>query len=125
MFRMADARLWEETGGNPAAFIKRIGSRRLEQLANDQSFLDTYDDVVSKFDAYMNRSDTWFSTTYPELSDHMVAYFSAEYGLSETLPVYSGGSACCPATIVNLPVISASRSQGWACSTGRAISISG
>lgn len=91
MFRMADARLWEETGGNPAAFIKRIGSRRLEQLANDQSFLDTYDDVVSKFDAYMNRSDTWFSTTYPELSDHMVAYFSAEYGLSETLPVYSGG----------------------------------
>ena len=91
MFKMADASLWEATGGNPAALIKRIGSKRLEQLANDQDFLNTYDDVAARFDAYMNRSETWFSRTYPELSGHMVAYFSAEYGLSETLPIYSGG----------------------------------
>ncbi|HPV02026.1 MAG TPA: alpha-glucan family phosphorylase [Clostridiales bacterium] len=91
MFKMADESLWEETGGNPAALIKRIASERLEQLANDQCFLDVYDSVVSKFDAYMDRTDTWFSRTYPDLKDRMVAYFSAEYGLSETLPIYSGG----------------------------------
>jgi len=91
MFRMADPSLWEETGGNPAALIKRIGNQRLEQLAGDQDFLKIYDNVVSKFDAYMNRTDTWFSMTYPDLDGHMVAYFSAEYGLSETIPIYSGG----------------------------------
>lgn len=91
MFRMADESLWEETGGNPAALVNRIGSKKLEQLANDESFLEAYDDVVSRFDAYMDRTDTWFSRTYPDLEGHMVAYFSAEYGLSETLPIYSGG----------------------------------
>ena len=95
MFKMADASLWEATGGNPAAIIKKIGSKRLEQLLNDEDFLSIYDDVVSKFDAYMNRPDTWFSRTYPDLDGHMVAYFSAEYGLSETLPIYSGGLAFC------------------------------
>jgi len=91
MFEMADPSLWKETGGNPAAFMKRIGSQRLEQLSGDQEFLKIYDDVVSKFDAYMNRTDTWYNRTFPDLGGQMVAYFSAEYGLSETIPVYSGG----------------------------------
>jgi len=91
MFRLADADLWESTGGNPVSFLKKIGSKRLEQLADDKNFLDTYDDVAAKFDAYMSRTDTWFSRTYPDHKDKMIAYFSAEYGLNETLPIYSGG----------------------------------
>ncbi len=39
----------------------------------------------------MNETDTWFSRNFPDKKDHMVAYFSAEYGLNEVLPVYSGG----------------------------------
>jgi len=91
MFRSADAALWESTGANPVAFIRRIGSRKLEQLANDRSFLDAYDKVMSRFNEYMSRTDTWFKSTYPERTNQMIAYFSAEYGLSEPLPIYSGG----------------------------------
>ncbi len=91
MFRSADNALWEATGANPAAFLKRIGSKRLEQLAYTKDFLDIYDNTVKKFDEYMNRTNTWFSRKYPDQTGHMTAYFSAEYGLSETLPVYSGG----------------------------------
>lgn len=91
MFRTIDPVLWTNTGSNPLSFLKRVDSSKLEALAADRDFLDAYDSVVNKFDEYMNNKDTWFNRTYPDKNGHMIAYFSAEYGLNETLPIYSGG----------------------------------
>ena len=91
MFSAIDSTLWTDTGANPLAFLQKVDSSRLEALSKDQDFLDMYDNVVTRFDEYMSNTDTWFSNTYPDKKEHMIAYFSAEYGLNETLPIYSGG----------------------------------
>jgi len=47
--------------------------------------------VFADFDSYMNQTDTWTHQTHPEFDSHPIAYFSMEFGLHETLPIYSGG----------------------------------
>ena len=53
--------------------------------------MDKYNSVVAKFDNYMTKKDTWYSRNYPDKLSENIVYFSAEYGLSEILPIYSGG----------------------------------
>ncbi len=91
MFRMIDPEFWEKTGRNPVALMRKVGNKKLARLLDDQEFIDRYDSIVLKFDSYINSNDTWFSRKYPGFKNHSIAYFSAEYGLSETLPIYSGG----------------------------------
>lgn len=91
MFKAIDPELWSNVGANPVALLNRVSMQRLKSLAEDAAFMETYGRVTSKFDDYMNDSDTWFSRTYPDHKDEMIAYFSAEFGLNESLPVYSGG----------------------------------
>ncbi len=91
LFAYIEPVLWAGVGANPLSFLRRVDSSRLDALSKDQKFLDTYDSVIKKFDDYMSNTDTWFSRTYPDKAGHMIAYFSAEYGLNETLPIYSGG----------------------------------
>ncbi len=91
LFKSIDARLWYRLGANPTAFLHRVSVKKLAQKLNNPEFINNYDQVVKEFDEYMNRTDTWFNTTYPEYGDKMVAYFSAEFGLNESLPIYSGG----------------------------------
>ena len=47
--------------------------------------------MLREFDRYMNEKDTWFFQTYPEMTDELMAYFSFEFGLHESLMVYAGG----------------------------------
>ena len=91
MFKSIDPWLWEKLGANPIAFLRKIGSKKLMQKLNSIDFMETYDFVVKKFDDYMNSTDTWFSTSYPDYKKYTIAYFSAEFGLNESLPIYSGG----------------------------------
>ena len=60
-------------------------------MSKDLSFLKEYDKVVANFDGYMNSKNTWFAKKYPEEKNDLIAYFSAEYGIDETMPIYSGG----------------------------------
>ncbi len=91
LFKSIDSSLWENAGANPVAFLKKVGSKRLEHMAGSADFLKSYDDIIRRFDDYMNSTDTWFNRTYQGQSDQEIAYFSAEYGLNESLPIYSGG----------------------------------
>ncbi len=91
LFKSIDSLHWDKLGANPVAFLHTVGSKRLEQKLDSADFMERYHNVVLKFDNYMNNSHTWFSTTFPDHKEHMVAYFSAEYGLNESLPIYSGG----------------------------------
>jgi len=91
LFKMMDALLWEDSYHNPVVFLRDIERARLDAMINDRYFLDRYDRVMRDFDRYMKENDTWFSTTYPALHEEMVAYFSFEFGLHESLMVYAGG----------------------------------
>ena len=83
--------MWEKCGKNPVKFLKQVSQDRLEAVSKDLIFLHEYDKCVENFEDYMNSKDTWFANKYPDNKDDLIAYFSAEYGLDETIPIYSGG----------------------------------
>ncbi len=91
LFALLDSDLWEESHHNPVKLLHNVAQERLERAAQDPAFLARYDAVMAAFDAYMNEENTWFARTFPEWKDHLIAYFSAEFGLHEVLPIYSGG----------------------------------
>ncbi|HEX6481780.1 MAG TPA: alpha-glucan family phosphorylase, partial [Ktedonobacteraceae bacterium] len=93
LYRKLDPDLWERIGHNPVHFLSELNPQLLEQAANDNVYLEHYDSVLEDFDRYMHprAEETWFSRTYPEFADRTIAYFSAEFGLHESLPIYSGG----------------------------------
>ena len=78
-------------GKNPVKFLKQVSQEKLETATKNESLLKSYDKVVLDFDGYMNSKNTWFSKNYPNNKNDLIAYFSAEYGLDEILPIYSGG----------------------------------
>jgi len=88
-----DPALWEQAGHSPVRFLSEVQPAVLEQAARTSSYLERYDAVLAAFDRYMHPQpeETWFSRTCPELADCTIAYFSAEFGLHEALPIYSGG----------------------------------
>jgi len=91
LFRAMDDSLWEEVYHNPVRLLREIRQVTLERVARQPDFLRRYHGVLADFDAYMAAQDTWFSRHYPTFGDGPVAYFSAEFGLHEALPIYSGG----------------------------------
>ena len=91
LFKMIDIETWEKCGKNPVKFLKLAQQSRLEEISKNLEFLAEYDEAVENFDGYMSSKNTWFRKNYPENENSLIAYFSAEYGLDETLPIYSGG----------------------------------
>jgi starch phosphorylase len=93
LFRRIDADLWEAVEHSPVKLLGAIDQARLEQLLNDDGFLAHMDRVEEEFEEYL-KAPTWFqeacAATRPA-GDLVLAYFSAEFGLHESVPVYSGG----------------------------------
>jgi glycogen phosphorylase len=90
LFVRIDARLFEEVHGNPIELLSRVDQSRLDELAADDAFLNHLEGAWSTFQRYMSR-EGWFQKRFPALSETRIAYFSMEYGLHESLPIYSGG----------------------------------
>ena len=91
LLKKMDKDLWETVGKNPVKFLKRVSQEKLEKASNDSSFVKEYEKVLKNYEDYMSSKDTWFNKKYPENKNDLIAYFSAEYGLDETIPIYSGG----------------------------------
>src|SRR5258708_30254817 len=93
LYSRLDPTLWETVGHNPVRFLSEVEPERLEEAANQADYLQHYDTVLKDFDAYMHprANETWFARTYPESAGRTIAYCSAEFGLHESLPIYSGG----------------------------------
>ncbi len=91
LFKMIDRDLWENCEKNPVKFLKLVSQENLEKVAKNAEFLKKYDKLSKQFEDYMNSKNTWFSNKYPENKNDLIAYFSAEYGLDQTIPIYSGG----------------------------------
>ena len=91
IFKEIDIDLWEKVEKNPVKFLKLVSQEKLEQAVLNPSILKQYDKIVNDFEGYINSKNTWFSKKYPNSKNDLIAYFSAEYGLDETVPIYSGG----------------------------------
>jgi starch phosphorylase len=91
LFKRLDYPLWRSSQHNPVKMLNDITVEALTTKARDGSFLRQYDKVLLKFDSAMENGHSWFHKTYPELTDKTIAYFSFEFGLHNSLPIYSGG----------------------------------
>jgi glycogen phosphorylase len=92
LFRKIDRFTWERVGENPVLFLYRVDPERLKWASYDAEFLKAYDATMAKFEAYLVADgQTWVSQHAPHLATKTVAYFSAEFGLYRSLPIYSGG----------------------------------
>jgi glycogen phosphorylase len=100
LFRRVDTDAFEAVEHSPVKLLGAIEQSRLEQLLHDDGFLAHLDRVELAFHEYLS-APTWFQETYgstkpnngpPRLpADFTIAYFSAEFGLHESVPIYSGG----------------------------------
>ncbi len=93
LFERLDRQLWSDVQHNPTKLLSIIPQQRLEQFAKDSAYLAQLERVEESFKDYMS-AKTWFSKQYPEHASRCLAYFSMEFGLHESLPVYSGGLGC-------------------------------
>ena len=91
LFQRIDLDLWEQSNKNPVKFLKQVSQEKLEKVSKDPVFLKEYDKIIEDFENYINSKNTWFHNKYPKNREDLIAYFSAEYGLDETIPIYSGG----------------------------------
>ena len=90
IFARLNPALWDSVGHNPKAMLKRIDEQRLIDAASDPAFLDSLTRVLSAFDAY--HAEPPFRNHAGQVkADELIAYFCAEFGVHESLPLYSGG----------------------------------
>lgn len=91
LFIRLDPDLWEETQHNPVQMLGLVRQERLNNAARDDAYLAQIDRAAEQYQSYMESSSTWFQKTYNGVGGQQIAYFSAEFGLTECLQNYSGG----------------------------------
>jgi glycogen phosphorylase len=91
VFTALDYPLWSLTGHNPVKILQDIPPSRLRHAAQDTAFLELYDRAIAELDADVMRDGHWFRTTHSEYRGQTIAYFSAEFALHNSLPIYAGG----------------------------------
>ena len=90
LFRSLDLQAWRESGHNPIRMLAILPSETLSSVATDREFLVRYDAVMAQFEAETATQTGWFTAEYGRVQAPL-AYFSVEYGLHASLPVYAGG----------------------------------
>ncbi|MDZ7754428.1 MAG: alpha-glucan family phosphorylase [Gammaproteobacteria bacterium] len=90
LFRLLNPKLWRRTGHNPKLFLRSVDESTLLEAAHNPVFLAKYHQAISAYDSYMSSGARCQSG--PEYGpEDLVAYFCAEYGIHESMPIYSGG----------------------------------
>jgi len=90
LFRRLDVELWREVDHNPIALLGTLSQKQLDEAAESESFLAHMRRVEEELDWHLSKR-SWFEESYPDFNDAQIAYFSAEFGIHECLPIYSGG----------------------------------
>lgn len=93
LYRDLDPFLFEALAENPILLLHHVQQDRLERAARDHVYLEQYDAVMARFARLLpvHPASTWVGQHQPELVNRPVAYFSAEFGVHPSLPIYSGG----------------------------------
>ncbi|MBI5880393.1 MAG: alpha-glucan family phosphorylase [Chloroflexi bacterium] len=111
LFAQLSTALWDESTHNPIRVLRAVTGEQMAAAATDPVYLAAYDRVMKQFDAYMGEHATWFSGRYPYATEDPIAYLSFEFGLHESLPIYSGGlgvlagDSCKEASDLGLPFV--------------------
>jgi starch phosphorylase len=110
VFERLHPSLWNAVGRNPRAFLRRVDESRLLHAAEDPVFRSSFERVLGAFDAYLDPPTG--REQLPQLqADDLIAYFCAEFGFHESLPIYSGGLGilagdhCKAASDLGLPLV--------------------
>lgn len=90
LFRRLDRDLWEDSYHSPKGMLGMVSQQRLEELAEDDSFVSHMERVKKDLDKYMTMN-TWFADSCSEHANMQFAYFSTEFAIHESIPIYSGG----------------------------------
>jgi starch phosphorylase len=110
LFQRIDPGLWIDCGRNPVLMLGLVSQDRLNELSRDHGFLAQLEQAGRDFDRYLSRPRIQ-TEDYSSEMPFQVAYFSAEFGLTECLPIYSGGMGVLSgdhlksASDLNLPVV--------------------
>lgn len=97
VFRQLDYRLWRETDHNPVEVLRLVKRERLAEVAQDSVFLNQYDAAIKGLDRARTGEGTWWALRHGQNGSagasarRPVAYFSAEFALHQSLPIYAGG----------------------------------
>ena len=91
LFFYLDRELWEECQHNPKVFLRRVSQQRLEKAVKDRAFLEEYQRTLANYDTYQEEVKRLNKVQDLDTETDLIAYFCAEFGLHESLPVYSGG----------------------------------
>lgn len=111
LFRALDYSQWRLSGHNPVKQLLDITPEKLNTAASDPEFLERYDAVMADLDADMLNRTTWYAENHPDMLSQKIAYFSAEFAIHRSLPIYAGGlgvlagDLCKEASDLGLPLV--------------------
>lgn len=111
VFRSLDYELWRATGHNPVKQLGNMLPEKFDAASKDPAFLELYDSVLQQLDIDMAGEKTWFVRSHPDRQQDRIAYFSAEFAIHNSLPIYAGGlgvlagDICKEASDLGLPLV--------------------
>ena len=111
LFRILDYPVWKLGGHNPVKLLHEISPVKLQAASIDPAFLTLYDTVMAAFDADMVADNTWYVARHRNDLTGPIAYFSAEFAIHNSLPLYAGGlgilagDICKESSDLGLPLI--------------------
>ncbi|MGD8615934.1 MAG: alpha-glucan family phosphorylase [Gammaproteobacteria bacterium] len=91
LFRHLDEKTWIACRSNPKVFLRRVGQARLEEAAHDPIFLADFRGILSAYDTYMQERPLTEVEASFDMQQDLIAYFSAEFGFHQSVPIYAGG----------------------------------
>lgn len=91
LFKRLDPTLWESTRYNPVQLLNSISQKRLDEAAVDADFVAAMQEVQSDLHRYLQVRTTWDERGSLTSDGPLVAYFSAEFGLTDCLSIFAGG----------------------------------
>ncbi len=91
LFVRLDDKLWDDCEHNPTVFLRRVSEERLQEAARDNTFMEDYNRAMAAYNLYRTERHPVPGRESLDPGEELIAYFCAEFGLHESLPIYSGG----------------------------------
>jgi glycogen phosphorylase len=99
LFRRLDAEPWENSGHNPVHFVGNTEQSQLESATREEAFPALLSGVADQLDTYVRGEGIWFQREHAKDKDLLVAFFSAEFGITECLSISAENSQATPSSI--------------------------